>query len=263
MREQDTTQVTAWDSVPLPVPAPQQQVAQPQTTPTQLQAEVRPPYTDGLQPIARQQMLGNHAGVMTLMLGTLLLISLNFKYCRAAFATLFEDCWNVRRRASLFDDHGYGESRTAMVLFILTAVCEGVLLASRTNGSATPMAVMALTAGAAVYLALQIAAYWTLGYTFSDPEGRRLYMRGFVATQSLLGPGLAIPALLVLFVPAGGTFFFSLGVIMYMTARLTFIVKGFRLFYDGFYSLSYFILYLCTLEVAPLWVLWRLADNLA
>lgn len=251
MKEQGITQGLPWDSVSTHEQAP---------APV-LTTEVRPAYTYGLKPVARQEMPGNNATVMTLLFGTLLLVSLNFKRCQAAFVSLLEDCWNVRRRGSLFDTHAYGENRTALVLFILTAVSEGILLSTHIGASTSSIAVMGCTAGAAAYLALQLVAYWTLGYTFIDPEGRQIYMRGFVATQSLLGIGLAVPAVLALFVPTAGALFVSLAILLYIVARLTFIVKGFRLFYDGFYSLSYFILYLCTLEVAPLWVLMRMTET--
>ncbi|MBP3590263.1 MAG: DUF4271 domain-containing protein, partial [Muribaculaceae bacterium] len=39
---------------------------------------------------------------------------------------------------------------------------------------------------------------------------------------------------------------------IYVSARLIFIIKGFKIFYNGFISLIYFILYLCTLEIVPL-----------
>lgn len=251
MKEQGITQGLPWDSVSTHESAPA----------PALKAEVRPAYTYGLKPVERQQMPGNNATVMTLLLGTLLLVALNFRQCSAALAALLEDCWNVRRRGSLFDIHATGENRTAFVLFILTAVTEGILLATHLDVASTANAIMPCTAAAAAYLTLQLAAYWTLGYTFTDPEGRQLYMRGFVATQSLLGLGLVIPATIAMFVPVAGGALVAIGLFLYIVARLTFIVKGFRLFYDGFYSLSYFILYLCTLEVAPIWVMVRLAQS--
>ena len=42
------------------------------------------------------------------------------------------------------------------------------------------------------------------------------------------------------------------GIVLYIIARVIFICKGFIVFYDNFYSLLYFILYLCTLEIAPI-----------
>ncbi|MDE6169760.1 MAG: DUF4271 domain-containing protein, partial [Duncaniella sp.] len=46
-------------------------------------------------------------------------------------------------------------------------------------------------------------------------------------------------------------------VVFYFLTRILFICKGFRLFYDNFGSLLYFILYLCTLEIVPLVLIYR------
>lgn len=48
----------------------------------------------------------------------------------------------------------------------------------------------------------------------------------------------------------------------YIAARVTFIAKGFRLFYDNFLSLLYFILYFCTLEIAPVAALYLISINI-
>ena len=47
------------------------------------------------------------------------------------------------------------------------------------------------------------------------------------------------------------------GSVLYLVVRLIFICKGFRLFYDNLLSSVYFILYLCTLEIAPLILLYK------
>ncbi|MDE6655263.1 MAG: DUF4271 domain-containing protein [Muribaculaceae bacterium] len=41
-----------------------------------------------------------------------------------------------------------------------------------------------------------------------------------------------------------------------------FIIKGFRIFYHKIWSLLYFILYLCTLEIVPLIILYLTALSL-
>ena len=247
MREQGITQGLPWDSIATQDEAPI------------LTAEVQPAYTYGLKAIERPQSPGTNSVIVSLLLAVLLLTSLNFRDCQEVFVTLLENCRNVRRRGSLFDNHPYGENRTIAVLFVLTALCEGLLIATHTSATTT-LAVSACTAVAAAYLAAQLVAYRVMAYTFIDTEGAQLFFSGFTATQSLLGIALTVPTVLALFVPAAAPALFALAVLLYMIARLTFIIKGFRLFYDGFYSLSYFILYLCTLEVAPLWVIVRLMD---
>ncbi|MDE6240375.1 MAG: DUF4271 domain-containing protein, partial [Muribaculaceae bacterium] len=45
----------------------------------------------------------------------------------------------------------------------------------------------------------------------------------------------------------------------YLLFRLVFISNGFSIFYRNIFSLVYFILYLCTLEIIPLIYVFKLA----
>ena len=42
-----------------------------------------------------------------------------------------------------------------------------------------------------------------------------------------------------------------IGVIIYISCRIVFICKGFRIFFNNLVSLLYFILYLCSVEIVP------------
>ncbi len=45
---------------------------------------------------------------------------------------------------------------------------------------------------------------------------------------------------------------------IYAASRAVFVVKGFKIFYHKLRSLLYFILYLCTLEIIPVLLIYRL-----
>ncbi|MCH5320108.1 MAG: DUF4271 domain-containing protein, partial [Paramuribaculum sp.] len=47
--------------------------------------------------------------------------------------------------------------------------------------------------------------------------------------------------------------------VLYVLARIMFIVKGFRIFYTNSASIVYFILYLCSLEIVPVTIFFYLA----
>ena len=88
------------------------------------------------------------------------------------------------------------------------------------------------------------------------------WIKGFNASQSFLGLVLIVPTLLILFNPGMSVLLLSISVALYATARVIFISKGFRIFYDNYSSLVYFILYLCTLEIIPPVLIYRMALNL-
>ena len=103
----------------------------------------------------------------------------------------------------------------------------------------------------ALFYLVQLAAYGTVGFTFASKSGRREWLRGFNATQALLGITLVPAAVLAVFYPPLTFIAVAVGAGLYLLARLLFIIKGIRIFYDNFSSLLYFILYLCTLEIIP------------
>ena len=112
----------------------------------------------------------------------------------------------------------------------------------------------------AFYL-LQIITYWCVGYAFTTSSGRKMWLRGFYAVQTFLGFGLAIPALVTVFYPDAARLAVTIGAILYIFSRIVFISKGFRIFYQNYWSLLYFILYLCTLEITPLVIIYRTAAS--
>ena len=109
------------------------------------------------------------------------------------------------------------------------------------------------------YYLFQQCAYRTVGYTFTTADGRRRWLGGFAATQAYAGLGMVIPALLMVFQPQWHAALLTISLSIYFAARLMFIIKSFRIFYQKIWSLLYFILYLCTLEILPLLAIYRIS----
>lgn len=222
------------------------------------------PFMRGMEPEPRALLPGYDSGVMALLIGVFLMLAVNFRHYSTFIKTFAQDLWNVRRRGNVFEDHTLSETRVLLSFILLTCVCEGVLTFSAlTVGQGITMAVfpvISLLIGIAlVYYGWQVAAYRMVGYVFADKLTTRQWIKGFNASQALLGLLLTVPALIVLFNPSVAMLLFYIGLMLYIVARIIFISKGFRLFYDKIGSLLYFILYLCTLEIVPLIVLYNLA----
>lgn len=215
----------------------------------------RVPYTEGITPEPRMMLPGYDTGVMCLIIGIFLIISANFRHYSTFLKNFAQDLWKVRGRQNVFNDHTVSETRVQASLTMLLCLCEGILVYSAISRAVSVGHIFAIigltTVLAAVYYLWQIVAYRIVGYVFATEESTTQWVKGFKASQSLLGIALVLPALIVLFNPgtAGAMIFISLA--LYVTARIIFIFKGFRIFYDNYFSLVYFILYLCTLEIVP------------
>lgn len=215
----------------------------------------RVPYTEGITPEPRAMLPGYDTGVMCLIIGIFLVISSNFRHYSTFLKTFAQDLWKVRGRQNIFNDHTVSETRVQASLIMLLCLSEGIIVYSAIARS-VPVGTIFASIGitsllAAVYYLWQTVAYRTVGYVFTSEEFTSQWLKGFKASQCLLGIALVIPALILLFNPgsAGSMIFISLA--LYVTSRIIFIFKGFRIFYDNSFSLVYFILYLCTLEIVP------------
>ncbi|MBD5322976.1 MAG: DUF4271 domain-containing protein [Bacteroides sp.] len=222
------------------------------------------PYTHGLAPIERKNLPGYDSGVLCLLIGMFLLLASNFRHYSTFFKNFFYDLFSVRRREQTFSVRTFSETGVQTSIVLIACFAESIII-----NSAFPERVAMgpvsgdffiigmLTVTALLYYLWQLAAYSTVGAIFTDKVSARMWMKGFNASQSLLSMMIVIPAIVVLFNPSASATVMILGIISYVFARLVFICKGFRLFYDNFGSLIYFILYLCSLEIVPLVLLYR------
>lgn len=218
----------------------------------------RIPWTEGLECTPRAQLPGYDSGVMALLMGVFVIIALNFRHYSTFLSTFTQNLFSVRQRANAFDEKStVSEARILASLILLTCVCEGVIgfsAVTLTTGLTPPpfKAIGAISLLALAYYLWQIAAYSIVGYSFTSAPRRKLWLKGFNASQSLLGITLSVPALAILFNPQLGPWLIALAAMLYFLARVIFIIKGFRIFYNKSFALLYFILYLCSLEIIPL-----------
>lgn len=221
----------------------------------------RVPYTLGQPPRERTSLPGYDSGVLCLLLGAFVLLAVNLRHYSTYLKNFAYDLWSIRRSDSTFAQRTINETGIQASVVFIVCLCEGIILDSLAPPAPlarTPFLSMALlTAGALLFYLWQLAAYRTVGYVFIDRISARQWLKGFNASQALLGALILIPALVVLFNPGSAPLVGAIAATAYLVARMIFICKGFRLFYENFGSLIYFILYLCTLEIVPLLLIFR------
>lgn len=202
---------------------------------------------------------------VALMLALIALAALRAPQLRRIFSNLDIDLLGTRRRANAFDTHTSSETRSILLLMFLGCVCQGILLASAVDPTAsshgTTLGIMMLLAGGC--LLLQVTGYTAVGYTFTDSINASQWLKSFALSQALLALTLTIPAVTVLYYHNATFMLVITGIVLYILARLAFLCKGFRIFYNSLPSLVYFILYLCALEIVPVILLVKLATAAA
>lgn len=238
------------------------------TKPIKVIEVVEPPaWESGLEPTARPGHAGHDQGIVASIVFIMLAAALSFQAVRRVLTNMVKRLSDNRVRAGFETETGL-EKRTTLLLLLLTVVFISILTTAGLT-IALPgqymvdMTTTTKTTGIiATYFLFQYAVYQTLGYTFSSDEGRILWVRGFTASMTLLGIGLIIPGLVVLFYPALTLQAVWIGAGLYVIARVMFISRGFRIFYTNIASLIYFILYLCSLEIIPICVIFYVSTQI-
>ncbi len=239
-------------------------------TPLEPVAEVVevPAWQSGLEGSPRLTELGDNSGILAIIAGVAVLMLLSYGKFRRLFSTLTANLWSLRTRANAFDDHTSNETPVLILLAAQWSLYTGLLLFTATDpgeprspGSTFCTCISVAGVMAAYYVA-QVVIYYILGYTFTSAHRRALLVSGFTSSQSLLGCLLMPMALVAIFYSEAAGAMLILAFICYVLARIVFNIKGFRIFYHNFSSLLYYILYLCTLEIIPLLIIYRIVKHL-
>ena len=216
------------------------------------------PWLSGLEPVLRHSAEANRSGLLAVIALFGVLMAFNFRHLRRICSQFFDTLARPRAgRTNLFDEHPAGDTRLTILLLLQFAVCAGILVCqcvvSATDiGSASNLSIAAVVGLSMGYVAAQVAVYSVVGYTFGGREVMRRWVGAFTAVHALMGTFAIIPMALAIFYPEAVHTVCLASAAVYLLARLTFIFRGFKIFYDNFLSCFYFILYLCTLEIIPL-----------
>ncbi len=221
----------------------------------------------GMEGASRQGSLIGNSGILTIIVVIFLLISINFKECRKLLAKFAVQLFDYRKRENTFEEHTAHEKSLTGLMIIQCIIYGGILLSGlcliyrgKTEGYIGDFGdIMKNCALLTAYYIFQLCAYGVVGYTFTDTEDTRRFLRSLNASLSFCGLALIVPSLLMLFYPQELESLVAIGATIYAVSRLTFISNGFSIFYRNIFSLVYFILYLCALEIIPVIIVFKLA----
>lgn len=199
-----------------------------------------------------------HSSVIIALLAAIFIVAAcNPSSLRRSIARYRSDLWNVRARRNAFDDDE-GAPLPMRVFLSVAAILICGFCGIFAAGATSALSAFAGAGAFAVFYFFDYVAYSIIGYAFTSPDNSAIWRRGFTASIALTGIILFVPLLFILFIPEARAFFSAVCLLVFFFLRIVFICKGFRIFYSGFPSLLYFILYLCTVEIIPLTALWKL-----
>lgn len=271
---------------------PEQSVraAHPKTRPVvEMPREARPDTTDTVAPLRGESLKGilieysgkdslprvheRHGGgdgtswLISGLVALFLLVALRYRRNFRFAGALIQDLTSGPRRRNMFDDT-VRETTFVILMNLLCLASEAVLLCgalslaghTRMPQAGQLMEGLGVAVGiTVVYYLVQWIAYLLIGYVFTTRDGTRSWLRGFSSGRSLLGIVLFPLAMVSVFYPSGLPVLLILAGIAYFIIRVMFVFKGIRIFsrQSGAYIL--FLYYLCSVEIVPLVLIWKLA----
>ena len=223
-------------------------------------------FTRGEQPVMRSLSPAGDSPLIAILLLLAALVMFNANHARRLFRNLGQDMWGLRQRQNAFDEHTANETQTFILLIFLLCVGQALLLYSWFVGNMAVtsfhtinlclLSLLALTAG---FYLFKLLAILVIGHIFTDSPSAALWTRGFNTTSAFLGVLTIFPALIVIFYPAFAFPMIILALATFIFAEVSFIIKGFKIFYGNYADLLYFILYLCSLEIIPIVIVYLMA----
>lgn len=216
-------------------------------------------------PPPRQQSATPVSWVLVVLLLLFLVLCGKFGKSRRYMNVLLHELTETRRRSNMFDPT-VRENSFLLLLNIQCFLSMGVLL----YGAVAQWGIPSLppggdTAGAGMGLCMGLCLLWggvmwcvhrLSGAVFADAEASRLWARGYASCRALVGIPMLVAALLSMFYHSAFQQIIIVAGILYAIAEIVFIFKGARIFLSGPASCVLFFYYLCTLEIAPLIVVY-------
>ena len=213
----------------------------------------------------------NDTGSVGLVLLVFFFLAISFRGGYKYITDISQYLFSVRKRQNAFESHTMSEAVLMIALIANTCLMCGILFYLGIDYLHPEFLlsqhvfkwVGSLTLLCTTFFIVQLLLYYTLGFVFAhEKEDTRLWLDGFKSSQAILGLVLSPLTFVSLIYPASTPITLIMAIIAYFGARMVFIFKGFRIFFNNFGSYIYFILYLCTLEIVPVFLMYAGAINL-
>ena len=224
------------------------------------------------EPLSPVPDSGASWAVVALML-LFCIVAFRFRSTSRFLTSMIADLTEVRERSSIFDTT-VRETSMMTLLCLLTICSGGILLATAVGRSGVNPGIPLLsdmpprlgtytlcTIIVGIYMLFLALAYRLVGYVFGDLVKTRLWVQGYGASMSLLGLLWLPCALLAIARPDWSAPVLLTAGIGFILAKITFIFKGFRIFFTRVSSWVLFLYYLCSLEAVPILLAFAAATN--
>lgn len=195
--------------------------------------------------------------VLILFLMFVLTVSRSFNWIKLSF----KDFWKNRKNKSLYTKTTLAEYQSRLVLsfFSLSVISMYIFVARFPEGFLfTPINYFGILGSCLGFIFLKEIVFNITGYVFVDKrnlkEAKKIYYEMIALNGFLFFPLLITRIYLPDFSPI---VFERITQIIVLLISIIYVIKLFQIFYRKFLDLFYILLYLCTLEIIPFMLLFK------
>jgi hypothetical protein len=201
-----------------------------------------------------------------LLCGLLALFAIVFHSNRKLLGKMFNEAFYNKNRNNIFDDSKnsnewlFNSFMTFQALALSTII---IYSAGKAFGYASQINTWNIFISVGLIFIMVLLFFLgrkiinlILGYVFANDEQYDKWKKSNDAVRGVWGLSLYIPAIWIMFGDTNHIIPFYLFCILYIAGRIIVIYKSIQIFYRQNNSILYINLYLCTLEILPLFVLY-------
>ena len=225
-------------------------------------------YTENLPTIKAEQIpfsTFSNSWISLLIVICFLFVTSSYQASNHFLKTLFSEIFEEKQRHRSFQKSTLAAVRLKVAFLVMTFVIEGlalyVVFEKMSSSRITPISSLLIVGGFAILFSLLYIIWFLfgnfIGFVFSEKNKTSIWLSSLTNIIILRGLALFIPVLVAIYHPIPLNTFITVTVSVYLATRLLFIFSGIKIFFSDFYSLIYGVLYLCTLEIAPLLAIYK------
>lgn len=219
---------------------------------------------EGFEGIQKNENPSQNDGIFLILLCCFILVATSFRRGIKLFSQPFSISKNNRNLTEMADSSTIIESRLRFILLAQTFAMESIALTFLIHYLKPELTyigyskeILCTTVLAILYYNLQQSAYRILGSIFTEPGVTKQWIDNHASINLSLGIVL-FPVIFCMIYLSG---FLNIGLLLvtisYILSRIIFIYKGIKIFLRDVYGILYFILYLCALEIMPLFLIYK------
>lgn len=214
----------------------------------------------GFEGIELPSSPSSESWVFVLVVFMFMLLVITFSRSMGWFAEALENMFKVKERSSIFSKSGShsGETKLFMSAFSVGILSLYAYFLLYIPADGFRFVVYAkLFVVTALFFGLKYLIGSVLGYVFSDTGTSKMAKEGYFNVLSFTTIALFPVLLIQIYYPQSDSSFWQFLVLfVWLLGGLTLAIKLFQIFYGKMLDSFYIMLYLCTLEILPLFVMY-------